>query len=94
MKKLPSLLQLSIVLLLVVALTFLYLWQTWRVIYLQRQVSQIEETLTPLRERKKDLQIKVAQYFSYERIERIAKERLKMVEPEITAEPESPESDE
>ncbi len=89
MKKLPNLLQLSVVLILVVTLIFLHLWQTWRVIYLQRQVSQTEETLTPLRERKKDLQIKVAQYFSYERIERIAKERLKMVEPEITAESES-----
>ncbi|MFP3953672.1 MAG: septum formation initiator family protein [Candidatus Acetothermia bacterium] len=83
MKNLPGFFQLSLVIILVVALIFLYLWQTWQVIYLQREVNQLEEDLVPIREKKRELQFQVARYFSYDRIERIGKERLGMVEPEI-----------
>ncbi len=92
MRNTPGFLQISIVTILVVALIFLYLWQTWRVIYLQREVNGLQEDLVPIQERKRELQLQVARYFSYKRIERIAKERLNMVEPEIEeeAEPEVP----
>lgn len=86
MNRLPTWLQVLAATLIILSLVFLYLWQGWQVIYLQRRVSELEEELTPLRERKRELQIAVARYFSYDRIERIAKERLGMVEPEIKEE--------
>lgn len=82
-RELPRWLQLSLISLVVLSLVFLYLWQGWQVINLQQRVSNLDESLTPLREQKKELQLERARYFSYERIERIAKKRLGMVEPEI-----------
>ncbi|MBS3814397.1 cell division protein FtsL [Candidatus Bipolaricaulota bacterium] len=90
-KELPRWLQFVLIALVVLSLVFLYLWQGWQVIHLQHRVSELDKELTPLRERKKELQLQKAHYFSYERIERIAKERLGMVEPEIREE--EPESD-
>ncbi|MFP4136130.1 MAG: septum formation initiator family protein [Candidatus Acetothermia bacterium] len=72
--------------LVILSLIFLYLWQGWQVIYLQRRVDELDESVVPLRERKKELLMDRARYFSYERIERIAKERLGMVEPRIEEE--------
>jgi len=86
MNKFPTWLQVVTATLIILLLIFLYLWQGWQVIYLQRRVSQLEEELVPLSERKKELQLMVARYFSFDRIERIAKERLGMVEPEIKKE--------
>ena len=86
MNRLPTWLQVLTVTLILLSLIFLYLWQGWQVIYLQRRVSELEGELIPLRERKRELQERIARYFSYERIERIAKERLGMVEPEIKEE--------
>ncbi|MBS3786867.1 septum formation initiator family protein [Candidatus Bipolaricaulota bacterium] len=86
MNSFPTWLKVLAATLLILSLVFLYLWQGWQVIYLQRRVSELEEELIPLRERKRELQITVARYFSYDRIERIAKERLGMVEPEIREE--------
>ncbi|MCF7889933.1 septum formation initiator family protein [Candidatus Bipolaricaulota bacterium] len=91
MNRLPTWLEVLGATLIILLLIFLYLWQGWQVIYLQRRVSELEEELIPLRERKRELQITVARYFSYDRIERIAKERLGMVEPEITEEEASSE---
>lgn len=86
MSRFPTWVQVLAATLVILSLIFLYLWQGWQVIYLRRRVSELEEELIPLRERKRELQIAVARYFSYERIEKIAKERLGMVEPEIRAE--------
>ncbi len=86
MNRFPTWLRVLAATLLILLLIFLYLWQGWQVIYLQRRVSELEEELIPLRERKRELQIMVARYFSFDRIERIAKERLGMVEPEISEE--------
>lgn len=91
LKELPRWVQLSLITLVVLSLVFLYLWQGWRVIHLQQKVSDLDEELTPLREQKKELQLQKARYFSYERIERIAKERLGMVEPKIEEEKTDPE---
>lgn len=86
MNDLTGFFRISLVVVIVVALIFLYLWQTWRVIYLQRRVNNLERELVPIEERKKDLQLQVARYFSYERIERIARERLGMIEPQVKEE--------
>jgi len=86
MNKFPTWLQVVAATLIILLLIFLYLWQGWQVIYLQRRVSQLEEELVPLKERKRELQLMIARYFSFDRIERIAKERLGMVEPEIRKE--------
>jgi len=86
MNNLPGAIQLTLIIVLILGLIFLYLWQTWRVIYLQRRIRSIERNLVPIRERRNDLRLRVSRYFSYERIERVAKERLNMIEPEITAE--------
>lgn len=88
---LPHWLNLVLLTLIVLSLIFLYLWQGWQVIYLQRRVNELDEELKPLRERKRELLMDRARYFSYERVERIAKERLGMVEPEISEEEETPE---
>jgi len=85
-KELPRWLQFTLIALVVLSLVFLYLWQGWQVIHLQQRVSELDEELTPLREQKKKLQLQKARYFSYERIERIAKERFGMIEPEIREE--------
>lgn len=90
-KLLPRWLKLVLSTLIVLLLVFLYLWQGWQIIYLQRRVDELDEELTPLRERKKELLMDRARYFSYERIERVAKDRLGMVEPEITEEESAPE---
>ncbi len=91
MSRFPTWVQVLTATLIILSLIFLYLWQGWQVIYLRRRVSELEEELIPLRERKRELQIAVAHYFSYERIEKIAKERLGMVEPEIRAEDDNTE---
>lgn len=91
MNRFPTWLRVLTVTLIVLSLIFLYLWQGWQVIYLQQRVSDLEEELIPLRERKRELQIMVARYFSFDRIERIAKDRLGMVEPEISEEDENSE---
>lgn len=85
-KELPRWLQFTLIALVVLTLVFLYLWQGWQVIHLQQRVSELDEELTPLREQKKKLQLQEARYFSYERIERVAKERFGMIEPEIREE--------
>ncbi|MFB6291271.1 MAG: septum formation initiator family protein [Candidatus Bipolaricaulia bacterium] len=84
MDRFPVWLQVLAATLIILSLILLYLWQGWQVIYLQRRVSKLEEKIIPLEERRKELKTMIARYFSYERIERIAKERLGMVEPEIT----------
>ncbi len=82
----PTWLKVLAVSLVVLFIILLYLWQGWQVIFLQRRVTELEEELIPLREKKRELQLEVIRHFSYRRIERIAKERLGMVEPEITEE--------
>ena len=84
MNKYPNWLKVLAATLIILSLIFLYLWQGWQVIYLQRRVSQLEEELVPLEERKKELQLDVARYFSLARIERIAKERFGMIEPGVS----------
>lgn len=84
MNNYPGWLKVLVATLIILSLIFLYLWQGWQVIYLQRRVSQLEEELVPLEERKKELQLDIARYFSLARIERIAKERLGMVEPGVS----------
>ena len=91
MNRIPFWLQIATVTLIILLLVFLYLWQGWQVIYLQRKISELEEELIPLEERKKELQIMIARYFSYDRVERIAKERLGMIEPDIRKEDENSE---
>jgi cell division protein FtsL len=86
MNNIPIWLKVIATTLVVLGLIFLYLWQGWQVIYLQRRVSDLEDELIPLEERKKELQLEVARYYSYERIERIAKERLGMIEPDLSEE--------
>ncbi len=86
MNNIPIWLKVLATTLVVLGLIFLYLWQGWQVIYLQRRVSDLEDKLIPLEERKKELQLEVARYYSYERIERIAKERLGMIEPGLSEE--------
>jgi len=86
MNNIPIWLKVLATTLVVLGLIFLYLWQGWQVIYLQRRVSDLEDELIPLEERKKELQLEVARYYSYERIERIAKERLGMIEPGLSEE--------
>lgn len=86
MDKIPRWLQVTILALLVMALVFLYLWQEWQIIHLQRKIDHLDESLTPLRERKKQLLIDEARYFSYERIERLARQRLGMVAPQTPGE--------
>lgn len=83
MDEIPRWIKIFLVALVGLSLIFLYLWQGWRVIYLQQRISELDDRLTPLRERKKELLLDKARYFRYERIERIAKERLGMIEPEI-----------
>jgi len=83
MDEIPRWIKIFLVALVGLSLIFLYLWQGWRVIYLQQRVSELDEQLTPLREKKRQLLLEKARYFTYERVERIAKERLGMVEPEI-----------
>lgn len=85
-KELPKWLQRTLIALVILSLVFLYLWQGWQVIHLQQRVTELDEKLIPLREQKKELQLQKARYFSYERIERIAKERLGMEEPKIREE--------
>ena len=84
MTRYPTWLQVFVATLIILSLIFLYLWQGWQEIYLQRRVGELEEELIPLKEQKRELQLRKARYFSYDRVERIAKERLGMVEPEIT----------
>jgi len=83
MDEIPRWIKIFLVAVVALSLIFLYLWQGWRVIYLQQRISELDEQLTPLRERKRQLLLDKARYFTYERVERIAKERLGMVEPEI-----------
>ncbi len=92
MVELPRWIKIFLVALVGLSLIFLYLWQGWRVIYLQRRISELDDQLTPLRERKKQLLLDKARYFRYERVERIAKERLGMIEPEIKKKTEEEET--
>jgi len=94
MQEIPRWIKIFLVALVGLSLIFLYLWQGWRVIYLQQRISELDEQLTPLRERKRQLLLERARYFTYERVERIAKERLGMVEPEIKKKTEDGESGE
>ena len=73
------------------ALIILYLWQAWEQIHLNRKIATLEEEIIPVRERNKQLHIQVIRTFSPERIERIAKERIGMVEPKITPDKETSE---
>lgn len=83
MDEIPRWIKIFLIALVGLSLIFLYLWQGWRVIYLQQRISELDEQLTPLRERKRQLLLERARYFTYERVERIAKDRLGMVEPEV-----------
>lgn len=83
MDAIPRWIKIFLIALVGLSLIFLYLWQGWRVIYLQQRISELDEQLTPLRERKRQLLLERARYFTYERVERIAKDRLGMVEPEL-----------
>ncbi len=74
---------------LLIAVTFLltlYLWQSWRVIDLRKKRKELEEELAPLVEENRRLKVEVNRVFSYERIERIAKNRLEMKRPEPDSE--------
>ncbi|MFP4588849.1 MAG: cell division protein FtsL [Candidatus Bipolaricaulota bacterium] len=73
-------------LLLVTFLIMLYLWQSWQEIHLNREIARVKEEIAPIREKNRDLRIKVSRNFSPARIERIAKEKLDMKEPTVTDE--------
>lgn len=69
---------------LLIVVTFLitlYLWQSWRVIDLRKKRKKLEKELAPLVEENRRLKVEVNRVFSYERIERIAKNRLEMKRP-------------
>ena len=72
-----------VVLIVFTALIMLWLWQSWQEIKLTRNIREEADELAPIEERNKELRIKVIEAYSLDRIERIAKNRLDMVEPEI-----------
>jgi cell division protein FtsL len=80
-----------LVLILLTALIMLWLWQSWQEIRLTREIRETKEGLVPVEERNKELRIRVIEIFSLDRIERIAKSKLGMVEPEIKKEEEPEE---
>lgn len=68
-----------------VILILLYLWQSWQIIHLERKIAETRKRVVPIKERYKELWIEAIRAFSLSRIERIAKQRLGMVEPELKA---------
>ncbi|MFQ5795555.1 MAG: septum formation initiator family protein [Candidatus Bipolaricaulia bacterium] len=73
----------GIILLILVTLgCLIYLWQSWEHRQLVQRVRIGQESLTRLQAEHQQLEFELAQYHSLDRIERIARERLGMAEPE------------
>ena len=64
-------------------LSFLYVWQTTQIRDLTARCNSVREDLVKAEEVNRTLQFEIEQAFSLERIERIARERLGMVEPSV-----------
>lgn len=65
----------------ITALIILYLWQDAALLQLNLQLATIEEQITEIEAKNRQLEFQVQQAFSLERISIFARQRLKMVEP-------------
>lgn len=72
-----------IVSIVITTLALLYLWQSWQLAHLNAQLQVHRAILEKLKDQNELLQFKIEQAFSLERIERVAKEKLEMVEPSL-----------
>lgn len=70
-----------LLLIVVTLLLLLYSWQSWQMVHLSSKLIEAEEKAKQLEEERMILQFKVNQAFSLERIERLAKGKLGMIEP-------------
>lgn len=75
-----------VLLIVLTLLVMFYLWQGWQVIHLRQEIDRLKEELVPVEERNRELRITYWEIFSLDRIERIARERLDMVEPRLESE--------
>lgn len=71
------------IVLLTIALSFLYVWQTTQIRDLTARRNSVRGDLVEVQEINRTLQFEIEQAFSLERISRIAREELGMVEPSV-----------
>jgi len=67
----------------ILGLSFLYVLQTTALRSLTAEISQAEERLVSVEEINRTLSFEIEQSFSLERVSRIARDRLGMVEPSV-----------
>jgi len=65
----------------IAAACFLYVWQGTRILALTAQRESIKQTITSIQEVNNWLDFQIGQAFSLERVSRIAREQLHMIEP-------------
>ncbi len=65
----------------IAAACFLYLWQGTRILALTAQRESVKQAITSIEEVNNWLDFQIGQAFSLERVSRIAREQLHMVEP-------------
>ena len=68
---------------LVFLLCFLYLWQGTTILFLTAQQQSARATLDSITEVNRELQFRVDQAFSLDRIEQIARNQLHMTDPKV-----------
>ena len=68
---------------LVIGLSFLYVWQTTQIRDLTARCNSVRSELIEVEEIDRTLQFEIERAFSLERISKIARERLGMVEPSV-----------
>jgi cell division protein FtsL len=66
----------------VVALSLVYLWQSWRWISAYNELQEVRAQLEATEAERERLRFRVERAFSLERVERIAREQLDMTRPE------------
>ncbi len=65
----------------IAAACFLYVWQGTRILALTAQRESMKQTITSIQEVNNWLDFQIGQAFSLERVSRIAREQLHMIEP-------------
>ena len=65
----------------IAAACFLYVWQGTRILALTAQRESMKQTITSIEEVNNWLDFQIGQAFSLERVSRIAREQLHMIEP-------------
>ncbi len=66
----------------VVALSLVYLWQSWRWVSAYNELQEVQAQLEATEAERERLRFQVERAFSLERVERIATEQLDMTRPE------------